>query len=135
MGDIIEIDDQVDEGIDAEFNSFISGPSKVTGTSLDWWFSNQHRYPTVAKLSRKYLAIPATSVPSERAYSTAGLTLSKQRSSLEPEIADAIIFLNKNLNANSGPHFPPRRELVTPSVSQPASFVKLPSLQLQDEDN
>ena len=43
------------------------------------------------------LAIPATSVPSGRAFSTAGLTITKQRAALESSTADTIIFLNKNL--------------------------------------
>ena len=36
-------------------------------------------------------------MPSERAFSAAGLTLTKQRATLDSKTADAIIFLNKNL--------------------------------------
>ena len=42
-----------------------------------------------------FLTIPATSVPSERVFSAAGLTITKQRSSLDPSVAHAIIFMNK----------------------------------------
>ncbi|KAJ3592693.1 hypothetical protein NHX12_007820 [Muraenolepis orangiensis] len=36
---------------------------------LEWWAENTHRFPRLAKLSRSYLAIPATSTPSERVFS------------------------------------------------------------------
>ena len=36
---------------------------------LVWWKNNAIRYPVLSKLALKYLAIPATSVPSERAFS------------------------------------------------------------------
>ena len=39
---------------------------------LQWWKLNATRYPCVSVLARKYLAIPATSVPSERAFSLTG---------------------------------------------------------------
>ena len=42
-----------------------------------------------------FLTIPATSVPSERVFSAAVLTITKQRSSLDPFVADAIIFMKK----------------------------------------
>lgn len=47
-----------------------------------------------------YLSIPATSVASEHAFSTAGEVVtvqSVQRPSLSPEHADILIFLKKNL--------------------------------------
>ena len=65
--------------------------------ALSWWKTNEERFPTVAKLARQFLCIPATSVPSERIFSTAGHVINCQRSSLTPENADILIFLNKNL--------------------------------------
>ena len=54
------------------------------------------RFPQIAKLAKAYLCIPATEVPSERAFSTAGLTVTKLRSTLDPANVDKIIFVNKN---------------------------------------
>ena len=65
--------------------------------SLEWWKRNQERFPNIAKLARRYLCIPATSVPAERVFSTAGLVINQQRCSLLPENVDMLIFLNKNL--------------------------------------
>jgi len=39
---------------------------------LVWWKQNATCYPYLASLARKYLTIPATSVPAERAFSLTG---------------------------------------------------------------
>ncbi|RXN24549.1 zinc finger BED domain-containing 1-like protein [Labeo rohita] len=43
------------------------------GNPLAWWKHNECKYPHIAKMARHYLAVPATSVPSERVFSTAVL--------------------------------------------------------------
>lgn len=94
MGDIIEIDDDTLEY--CEFDQYMSEPVKsVSLNPFMWWKDNQSRFPKLSSLAKRYISIPATSVPSERAFSAAGLTITKQRSSLDPSVADAIIFLNK----------------------------------------
>jgi len=35
----------------------------IDGDALFWWRDHAAMFPTLAKLARKYLAIPATSVP------------------------------------------------------------------------
>ncbi len=49
-----------------------------------------------ATLARTYLAIPATSVPSEQIFSQAGLILNKKRPALSPEHANHLICLHEN---------------------------------------
>ena len=46
---------------------------------LTWWKSATETYPKLAKLARIVLAIPATSTPSERVFSVAGLTINAKR--------------------------------------------------------
>ena len=65
---------------------------------LDWWKVNGHRFPSLARLARKYLAITATSTPAERVFSVAGLVVSHLRASLSPEHVDMLVFLNKNMD-------------------------------------
>ena len=48
-------------------------------------------------VAKQILAVPATSVPSERVFSTAGLVVNKLRNRLSPDLVDSIIFLNKNI--------------------------------------
>jgi hypothetical protein len=59
---------------------------------LLWWKINSIRFPLHSRLARKILAVPATSAPSERLFSSAGLTISSKRSRLTPDIADALLF-------------------------------------------
>ena len=47
----------------------------------------------LSQIAKDYLTIQATSVPSERAFSISGLTISKIRNKLDPETARAIICM------------------------------------------
>lgn len=73
--------------------------SRLSGdmSTLEWWKMKEVAYPALAVLAQRYLSIPATSVPSERVFSAAGLVVNKQRSSLKTDNVDKLIFLNKNL--------------------------------------
>jgi hypothetical protein len=64
---------------------------------LMWWKFNETSFPLLAKLAKMLLTIPATSVPSERVFSTAGEVVSAQRASLTGENVDILIFLKKNM--------------------------------------
>jgi len=71
--------------------------SSVIANPLEWWRVNEVRFPRLAFLARKLLAIQATSAPSERLFSAAGLTIAKDRARLTPENAAMLIFLHDNL--------------------------------------
>jgi len=49
--------------------------------------------PTLAILARRYLAIPATSAPSESIFSIAGDTITKKRNKLSDESFRRLIVL------------------------------------------
>ena len=57
---------------------------------LTWWKKNAAHYPTLAKLAKSLLCIPATSTPSERLFSAAGNIASKKGASLSPEHVDML---------------------------------------------
>ncbi|XDV33376.1 hypothetical protein PO909_003800 [Leuciscus waleckii] len=67
---------------------------------LKWWAQNEGSFPRLAKLAKSYLAVPATSTPSERIFSLVGNTVTRQRSSLHPSHVDALVFLNANRKGN-----------------------------------
>nr|XP_051211195.1 zinc finger BED domain-containing protein RICESLEEPER 1-like [Lolium perenne] len=58
---------------------------------VDWWRLNAHRYPVIAKIARKFLTVPATSVSSESRFSTGGRVLDDYRSSLRPKMVEALV--------------------------------------------
>lgn len=64
---------------------------------LLWWRKNERRYRKLSRLAKRYLCVPATSVPSERVFSAAGLIVNRLRSRLSPQHVDMLIFLNKNM--------------------------------------
>ena len=61
---------------------------------LKWWKDNATRFPTLAALAKSYLAVPATSTPSERLFSVAGNIVTKTRASLTAEHVKMRTFLH-----------------------------------------
>ena len=69
---------------------------KCDSKPLVWWKEHEKDFPRIALIAKKVLAVPATSVPSERIFSAAGLLVNKLRNRLSSALVDKIIFLNKN---------------------------------------
>ena len=61
--------------------------------ALKWWRAEAPNYPNLARLTRRVLCVPATSAPSERLFSVAGLTVSKKRSRLSDNAVTLLVFL------------------------------------------
>ena len=61
---------------------------------LSWWCRHQFAYPTLARLAKKYLAIPASSAASERVFLAAGNVVTKKRNKLGDDTVDALVFLD-----------------------------------------
>ena len=58
---------------------------------IEWWRTYESRFPNLSRMARDYLAIPATSVPSECCFSIAGSVLTKRRSAMTEGMANAIM--------------------------------------------
>jgi hypothetical protein len=74
-----------------ELNRYLNFPVDNNVDPLVWWKIHEKDYPVLSQMAKDYLTIQATSVPSERAFSISGLTISKTRNRLDPETARAII--------------------------------------------
>ena len=57
-------------------------------------------YPTWQSLAHDYLSIMASSVSSERAFSSAGITISKQHNCLDADIVEALQCLKSLIHQN-----------------------------------
>ncbi|XP_022042867.1 E3 SUMO-protein ligase ZBED1-like [Acanthochromis polyacanthus] len=84
--------------IEAELNSYLLSPVVDPDTDpLEWWRQHQPNFTRLSRLARKYLAIPATSAPSERVFSVGGGIVTCHRACLKPAVVDRLIFLAKNV--------------------------------------
>ena len=61
-----------------------------------WWLSNQKRYPWIARLAKKYLAMPPSSVDSERLWSSATWFYSDLRQRMKDDKLEQLMFLKAN---------------------------------------
>ena len=80
-----------------EIDRYITDEAQITNVCpIRWWEQKEKFYPTISSVARRILAIPASSVPSERIFSLAGALVTKKRSQLSPENVNLLIFLKKN---------------------------------------
>ncbi|XP_078023052.1 uncharacterized protein LOC117260069 isoform X2 [Epinephelus lanceolatus] len=85
------------ERVQQEIQLYRSLPAVPTSEdALAWWWRRRDSLPLLSQLSNSYLCIQASSTPRERVFSTAGDTISRERSHILPEQADMQIFLQKN---------------------------------------
>jgi len=96
----------VEEIVDAELALYKDEPTismfstpGVYNDPLSWWRLNTRKYKLLSKLASRILCIPATSAPSERVFSVAGLTIAKDRARLASGTANDLIFLHEAIPA------------------------------------
>ncbi|XP_044058674.1 uncharacterized protein LOC122879066 [Siniperca chuatsi] len=87
----------IHERVQQEIQLFRNLPAVPTSEdALAWWWERRDTLPLLSELTNSYLCIQASSTPCERVFSTAGDTISQERSHILPEQADMQIFLQKN---------------------------------------
>ncbi|KAG0146202.1 hypothetical protein CROQUDRAFT_657668 [Cronartium quercuum f. sp. fusiforme G11] len=85
--------------IQDEVNSYLTAPIAYKNTHiLDWWQLNATQFPNLAIASWAILAVPATSVSSECAFSAGGRICDNLRGSLKAGTIAAQVCLKSWLN-------------------------------------
>ena len=82
----------------AEFKQYTKYPV-IDGDEdpLKYWKRCELELPLLSQLAKRYLSIQASSSPSERLFSKAGLVSTPARAQLKPEKVDMLVFLAENL--------------------------------------
>lgn len=103
-----------------DFNGYLNSPDQLGKHSIVQWWGvrcpfiifcirsdslhlyqvNEARYPVWASLARDHLAVMASSVSSERVFSSAGITISKRRNRLKGDIVEALQALKCMIHKN-----------------------------------
>jgi hypothetical protein len=73
---------------------------------LKWWDVNSERYPILGNMARDVLAVPASTVASESAFSACGRVITDHRSSLAPETVEALMCYGDWIRSRSKFLFP-----------------------------
>jgi hypothetical protein len=89
-----------------ELSAYLTSPLEETDDVVAWWGVSQPsnslfpayildqlhslQYPTLARVARDYLPIQGSAVPSERTFSSAGITLTLCRNALAPSTFSAL---------------------------------------------
>jgi hypothetical protein len=81
-----------------EMNVYLREPTvDPYSNPLDWWAVNSDRFPLLSLHAGRVLSLPATSVHSEQAFTTARIILTDLRNKLGGEKAEQLLFLNRIL--------------------------------------
>ena len=82
----------------SELDLYLKSPTlNMDSCPLTWWKQEKSRLPMLSSVARKFLCICATSVSSERIFSTGGNIVTDHRTCLKPNKVDQLVFLAKNL--------------------------------------
>jgi hypothetical protein len=65
-----------------------TNPVILEDNPFEWWKQHGHLFPTLSRLARRYLTIPATSWPADRVFLVAGQVHAARRASLSPRIVE-----------------------------------------------
>jgi hAT family protein len=103
QADVAEDSDRMDEwpyikrqriDHESDLDKYLAVPAVKGGKdALEWWKHHHDEYPGLARIARDYLAIPATSVPSERVFSSGANLISDKRGSLNDDSIQACLCL------------------------------------------
>jgi hypothetical protein len=97
---LLELDEEKVQDVEllTEVDHYLRESSLVMDEcALKWWLSKRNCYPVLFEMARVYLAIPASSAPSERVFSVGSLVLSEKRRQLHENRVARLMFMKRNM--------------------------------------
>ncbi|KIL54327.1 hypothetical protein M378DRAFT_47482, partial [Amanita muscaria Koide BX008] len=97
------ISQDIDEDWNSELRRYLKGIPKNVNVDTDlveWWSDNAKLYPTLARIALDVLPSQASSVPCERAFSSAKLTGTDRRSRIKAEFFEILQILKATWRDN-----------------------------------
>ncbi len=88
----------VTEEVERYNENTCSSPIDIVGNPIGWWKQHRHIFPTLYRLTCRFLNISSTSCPVERLFSVAGQVDAARRSSLSPDTMTLLVFLYESLS-------------------------------------
>jgi len=88
--------DNQELSMEQQIGNYYSSAVSSSTDPLDYWRASAVNHPRLSALAKRLLAVPGSSVPSERMFSTAGQIVTDQRSRLAPDSVSRLLFLHKN---------------------------------------
>ena len=81
---------------------YIDSRGSATFDILSFWKGNEFRYPKVAAMACDILSISISTIASESTFSTGGRVIDQYRSSLKPDIVEALVCTKDWLYGQQG---------------------------------
>ena len=81
-----------------ELKKWKANPNQKSYDVMTFWNNHRLKFPSLAPIARKWLCALATSVPSERCFSTSGNVVTKKRAALGSDHIRDIIFIHDNVD-------------------------------------
>jgi hypothetical protein len=90
---------EVDEVEEDEKGKYFS-ENRNSGDIMTFWKYNQHKYPILSAMARDFLAVQASSVSSERAFSAGANLVSKRRCAMSGHTIELTQFLKYSFRSD-----------------------------------
>ena len=81
-----------------ELKKWKANPNQKSYDVMTFWNNHRLKFPSLAPIARKWLCALATSVPSERCFSTSCNLVTKKRAALGSDHIRDIIFIHDNVD-------------------------------------
>ncbi|CAF1527281.1 unnamed protein product [Adineta ricciae] len=105
LDDIFDLPTAPDESsntpeLKSEFDRYLEDKTKIAKDAdvLTFWENHESSYPTLAKIAKRVLSIPATNTAVERLFSDSGNTITNRRTRLQTSKVNQLLFIRRNLS-------------------------------------